>query len=160
MKASADAAEQAEARPDPALEKRELRIQLRNEAFRLLRHLARGEFTEAATLIVASDPARARGGSDAPPEDDAPKVKLLASELEKKMTEYRVDHSGVLTDSRARGTEHTHVEESLETWTIEQTLTDPDEHNDWSLKLSLDLASTRLLGRLSWEFLSLSAITA
>ena len=45
-------------------------------------------------------------------------------------------------DPEARNRKHTYIDEQTKLWQIDQVLVDPDELNDWVLKLSVDLAAS------------------
>ena len=61
---------------------------------------------------------------------------------------YRLDHSPARLDPEARNLRHTRVEPSEDgsRWTVQQTLVDPDGHNDWILEVEADLAASRAAG--------------
>jgi hypothetical protein len=53
---------------------------------------------------------------------------------------YFQTHQHIRLDPEARSAKHTHLlEESPRRWIIEQTLIDPDEMNDWSVRVIVDL---------------------
>lgn len=57
-----------------------------------------------------------------------------AIEIEAKMKEYQVDHTGIVTDQNARSTTHSHFTELTDsTFRVAQTLIDPEGSNDWEL---------------------------
>jgi hypothetical protein len=51
-------------------------------------------------------------------------------------------------DPEARNLRHTHVAPSDDggRWVVQQTLVDPDGHNDWILEVEADLAASRAAG--------------
>ncbi|MFN4999769.1 MAG: DUF3516 domain-containing protein [Akkermansiaceae bacterium] len=53
---------------------------------------------------------------------------------------YFTEHTRIRLDPEARATKHTRItEESPRRWTYEQILVDPEELNDWSINLVIDL---------------------
>jgi hypothetical protein len=106
-------------------------VLLRNKVFALIRALARRDYAAAAELV--------EGPADAP--------SWSAAGLEQALAPFYDDHSAIRFDPRARGTEHTVVDRSNpERWQLEQKLCDPDEHNDWLLTVTVDLARAREAG--------------
>lgn len=133
---------------DGRLDAKTLTVQTRNEVFRLVRALASGDF-EAALEIVNL------GGLDDQGEA------WTVERFEGLAAEYAVEHSRLLTTHAARGTENTHWDRTRESegvWSIEQTLVDPDGHNDWSLKLNVLLKETREHGHPILRLLSLGPV--
>jgi hypothetical protein len=54
--------------------------------------------------------------------------------------EYFIDHQRIRLDPEARASKHTRIiEDDPRKWLIEQVIVDPDELNDWVVKLLLDL---------------------
>jgi len=86
-------------------------VTARNEVFRAVRLLWNLDYVGAAELL-ATTPA----------------------EIEARMKEYRIDHTGILTDTAARSPHHSKLTAESETrFRVEQTIVDPDGHNDWVL---------------------------
>jgi hypothetical protein len=53
---------------------------------------------------------------------------------------YHEDHERIRLDPEARGIQHTHLNtDEPRRWTVHQTLVDPEELNDWTLRLTVDL---------------------
>jgi plasmid stability protein len=53
---------------------------------------------------------------------------------------WHAGHERIRLDPGARAAKHTRISEAEpRRWIIEQTLVDPEEWNDWSLKLTIDL---------------------
>lgn len=53
------------------------------------------------------------------------------------MKEYRVDHTGILTDTAARSPHFSRIEVRSETeFSVTQTIVDPDGHHDWELAVT------------------------
>lgn len=64
-----------------------------------------------------------------------------AARLDESLNDYYDRHLRIRLDPEARNLKHTHIEVIPETrqWRVCQTLCDPDELNDWSLTLIVDL---------------------
>jgi superfamily II RNA helicase len=128
---AAEARDEAEVRRERARarlrDERTLIIQLRNEAFRLVKLLARG----------ALDDFLGESGS------------ILAREaLETRLREYiGSGHPRIRTDSPARAPVHSRVDFAGEVWRIQQVLLDAEGHNDWALDFELDPAASEEAGR-------------
>jgi replicative superfamily II helicase len=61
-------------------------------------------------------------------------LSVKPDEIEARMKEYRVDHAGILTDTTARSPQFANLSVTSETqFRVEQTIVDPDGHNDWVL---------------------------
>ena len=110
-------------------------VQVRNECFRLVRALASGDFESALGMIEPE-------GED----EDGRQVRWNADELSRRLEAYRADHGRIQTDAKARDPRNLHVEQGAQAWKAQQILTDSEGHNDWSLRLTIDLAKARELG--------------
>jgi hypothetical protein len=101
-------------------------IMIRNEAFRFVRALAVGDAEEATTMLANEDP------------------KAAEETIGAQVKPYFDEHARIQTDTKARSPVHLRITKvDAGTWEIEQTLVDPEEHNDWSVRFSLDLARAR-----------------
>ena len=106
-------------------------VLLRNKVFALIRALAHKDYAAAAELV------------EAPPDEPA----WTAARFEQALAAFYEDHVAIRFDPKARGTEHTLVDRAdPERWLIEQKLCDPEEHNDWILDITVDLARAREAG--------------
>ena len=123
-----------ELRLTQAQEKRKLVIQLRNEVFRIVRALSRQDFEEAHRRMV-----------------NAPTPDALAQLLEP----YWTAHSSILTNTEGRANQHLRIQETPETWVLEQTLVDREGDLDWQLVLEWDSKAT---GAPQFTFRSLGTI--
>jgi superfamily II RNA helicase len=85
-------------------------------------------------------------GIDVP--DDAEGRPWTPERLRETREAYRVEHAPVRLDPEARNLRHTRVEPSDDggRWIVQQTLVDPDGHNDWILEVEADLAASRAAG--------------
>ena len=61
------------------------------------------------------------------------------------MVEFEKEHSRMCVDPKARNPSFTTLEsiDQGSFWKIEQTVTDPDDHNDWGLEFLLDVDLSR-----------------
>ena len=64
-----------------------------------------------------------------------------AARLDEVLDQYYAGHEFIRLDPEARNKKHTHTEvlQNSPHWRINQTLCDPDEKNDWSITLLIDL---------------------
>ncbi len=117
---------------DVTKDKKAFMVLVRNEVFRLVRALARGEWLEAARVLGA---------------EDAGAETRESARIEREMAPYVQDHQGIRTDPEARAPKHLHTEEGETTWRVKQTLLDPEGDNDWFVEATIDLARAREAGR-------------
>ena len=82
--------------------------------------------------------------------------------LERVMLDYLKDHERLLLDNEARNLRHSYVKlsEDKKTWLVQQTLVDPEGHNDWSLDVEVDLAESRKAGKPHLRLLRVGPISA
>jgi superfamily II RNA helicase len=111
-------------------------VMVRNEVFRLVRALASGDL-EAALELIAPEGEGEEGQG----------VAWNADELSRRLETYRADHQRICTDPKARDPKNLNVERGTEEWKAQQTLCDPEGHNDWVLRLTIDLARSRQDGK-------------
>lgn len=98
---------------------------LRNAVFTLLKAFAEGNTAAILAQIEPADP------------DGQP---WNAARIESLLDGYYAEHERIRLDPEARATKHSRTSESqARRWTVEQTLVDPEELNDWFLKLAVDL---------------------
>ncbi|HEV8199013.1 MAG TPA: DUF3516 domain-containing protein [Candidatus Polarisedimenticolia bacterium] len=85
-------------------------------------------------------------GIDAP--EDADGRPWTPERLREAREAYRLEHAPMRLDPEARNLRHTHVAASDDgaRWNVQQTLVDPDGHNDWILEIEADLAASRAAG--------------
>jgi hypothetical protein len=119
------AKERAELEPQGSLDvtkdEKAFTILVRNEVFRIVRALSRGEWAE----VDPNEPFR----------------------IEKLMGPYMAQHNAIRVDPDARSPKHLHVEKSETTWKIRQTLLDPAGDDDWFFEGIIDLEASRAAGR-------------
>jgi hypothetical protein len=98
---------------------------LRNAVFELVKALSRGD---VATILALIEPADPEG------------VAWNRQRIESLLDAYFADHERIRLDPEARAAKHTRIsEEDPRRLIVEQTLVDPEELNDWSLKIAIDL---------------------
>lgn len=98
---------------------------LRNAVFELVKELSRGDGGAALGLI---EPADAEGAPWS-----GPRIGTL-------LDEYFSGHERIRLDPEARAAKHTRIsEDDPRRWIVEQVLVDPEELNDWILRISVDL---------------------
>jgi superfamily II RNA helicase len=101
---------------------REFMIQLRNEAFRLVKLLARGEAGEFSAELAEPG-------------------EWTDERVAARLREYaEAGHARIRTDSPARGKELSRVTREGPLWRVQQILADPEGHNDWALHFEAERA--------------------
>jgi hypothetical protein len=116
---------------DPTYDSRSSRAKVRNEVFRFLRTLSIGDFEAAMGVLSTWGNLADADGSD-----------WTIARLEKLGREYvESGHSNLRTDPAARAAHFTRMEPAAKEWRIEQTLNDPEEHNDWTMVITVETAS-------------------
>lgn len=131
------------AKPDDLFtNEKALRVRLMNEVFRFVRTLAIGDFEESLRLLSLWQVASGDGPLD------GEGLAWSGARFEKIAAEYSESgHRGLRTDPVARRTQNSRIEKGDAIWVIEQTLVDPDEHNDWQAVFELDVAASRTQAR-------------
>ena len=98
---------------------------LRNAVFTLVKAFAEGN---TAAILAQIEPA----DSDGTP--------WTRQRIEGLFDAFYANHERIRLDPEARAAKHTRIsEDSPRRWICEQTLVDPEEWNDWSLRLAIDL---------------------
>lgn len=109
---------------DVTRDTRTFRILVRNEVFRIVKALSRRDYGSALALVQ-------------------PDAGLDAQKLEAMLAPYfapgELGHSRILTDGDARGPKHFRFENEQ----VSQILVDPDGHNDWEIRVSVDFDASR-----------------
>ncbi|MEN9020338.1 MAG: DUF3516 domain-containing protein [Verrucomicrobiales bacterium] len=100
---------------------------VRKGAFDLLKALSQQRWQDALSLVQPKDL------------DD---VTWDTARLKASLEAYLEGHELLRLDPEARNRKHTYIDEQTKLWQIDQVLVDPDELNDWVLKLSVDLAAS------------------
>lgn len=123
---SEDAASEKRAPTDIVSNHKAFTVMVRNDIFRLIRALATRDYETALSMINTEN--------------------WTTEKLEKILEPYYVDHSRICTDAKARNPKNATISEQDQCWQVQQTLVDPEEHNDWILDLSIDLERSRQTG--------------
>jgi hypothetical protein len=112
---------------DITKDKKAFMVLVRNEIFRFLRAVARGDYPEAARTVMAE------GASEIGE----------AARLEAETKAYFAEHQGIRTDPAARSPKLLDVEETDSVWRIRQAILDPEGDEDWFFEGTIDLARSR-----------------
>jgi superfamily II RNA helicase len=103
-------------------------VLVRNEIFRFVRALARGDFQEAGRIV-------------------APEPELAASEglkIQRALEPFWNSHRVIRVDPEARSPKHTAIDRGMEgVWRLRQVLLDEEEDNDWYFDATVDLTRSR-----------------
>jgi len=84
---------------------------------------------------------------------------VLVPNVDEQLRRYFSDHQRPRTDAPARGPQHFRVDASDPgVWRVEQTLVDPEEKNDFVLRLELPLQRSRRERRVVLRWAGLSEI--
>lgn len=133
---SAPAEEEAEPEPEgpPDITKdvRAFTASVRNACYRILRCLALERWEDAKEL-TGWDVARFR----------------------ESLEPYYEHHECIRMDAKARSPSNTMIEKSDDHWLVRQVLVDPDEQNDWSFVVRVDLERAREEGRAVVDLISI-----
>lgn len=130
--------------PDLTKDTKALTLIVRNEIHRLLRALATKDLETFFEIVTVS------------PLADVPV--WTAEMIEASLKTYHLDHQRICLDPGARHPRYTEFQIKPDSWEIEQMIIDPEGHNDWILKFSLDLAATRKEARLILSLLSIGPV--
>ena len=98
---------------------------VRNAVFTLVKAFAQETVAE---ILAQVEPADAGGAA------------WNAGRIEGLLDAYFADHGRIRLDPEARAAKHSRIDDGEpRRWVVEQILVDPDEHNDWSLRVVVDL---------------------
>ena len=98
---------------------------LRNAVFTLVKGFAQGN---VAAILAEIEPADPEGQA------------WSAARIEGLLDGYFAEHERIRLDPEARAGKHSRIDdENPRRWLVEQILVDPEEHNDWSLRIEVDL---------------------
>jgi hypothetical protein len=119
---------------------------IRTELFSILRGLAGRDFE--AALENLDDLTDANGETWSGPK------------LERMTLDYLKDHERILLSNEARNIRHTYIKpaENNRSWLVQQTVVDPEGHNDWSADVRIDLEKSRQLGKPHFQLLRIGPI--
>ncbi|MGF1465155.1 MAG: DEAD/DEAH box helicase [Sandaracinaceae bacterium] len=127
-----EAAEETERAPsDVTTDRRAFTAMVRNAMAHLVRALALGRFEDAADEVQA-------------PEGEP---RWTMTRLEEAIAPYYDEHEALRFDPGARSPKHTLVEVGDDAWAVRQVLVDPEEANDWSIEVRIDLERAAEAGR-------------
>jgi superfamily II RNA helicase len=117
-----------------------LRLALRTEVFQVLKLVARRDIESILDRVELSDG-------------------VLLPNVDEQLRRYFSDHQRPRTDAPARGPQHFRVDSSdPAVWRIEQTLVDPEEKNDFVLRLELPVQRSRRERRVILRWVALGEI--
>jgi hypothetical protein len=104
--------------------------------------------------------AAARVDLEPPTEGERPEGSLtgLARRIEDAFRPYFEARGRFRLDPEGRAAKHLHVDETPEIWDLAQVLVDPDEQNDWEVRLRLSPSACRAQARVVLEFDGVSPV--
>jgi hypothetical protein len=115
---------------DITKDRRGFEVLLRNTLFSLLRALSRGDFESALALLAPGDSPWTPG------------------RLKAALDPFFGEHQTIRLDPVARSPARTRVVAEQDAyWSVEQTISDWEDHNDWILVCRVDIESSRAEGR-------------
>ena len=121
---------------DITTDKKAFTVLVRNEVFRFVRALARGDYQEAGRIVAAEPELAATEGM----------------KIEKALAPFWAAHRIMRVDPEARAPKHTAIDTTNagahgDVWRVRQVLLDAEEDNDWYFDATIDLVRSRDLGR-------------
>jgi superfamily II RNA helicase len=121
---------------DVTNDRRAFMVLVRNEVFRFIRAVARGDSAEAARVVL-------------PPEDEqTPGAEVReAARIALAFAPFFAEHASLRTDPAARSPKLLHVEEGETAWKIRQSLLDAEGDDDWFFEAEIDLEKSRVAAR-------------
>ena len=137
--------------PDITKNVRAFEIMIKNASFRLVRAMASRDFERFLQILEELGP------------DEVPLVDPLTSEVltalgvERALAPYWAEHPELSVDADARSSARVQIERSSgDSWSVRQTLSDPEGDHDYALALTVDRQASRRENRLvlSWQGLS------
>jgi len=129
-----DAAQDAAA-PDVTTDRRAFRALVRARVFRWVQHAATGRWEAwAEDLAEAGD----RSWSE--------------RRLREAFEPYAAEHASIGIDADARGPSRFLVADEGDRWSVEQVLADPEGHDEWYLRVTVDLAASADAGDIQCRF--------
>jgi hypothetical protein len=139
----------AAAPPDITKNVRAFEIMIKNSSFRLVRAMASQDTARFLSILEELSPeAPLEPGTNEP---------LTAVAIERLLAPYWAEHPSLLVDADARSGGRVHIERSPgDSWSVRQTLSDPEENYDFALSFSVDLPASRREDRLVMRWLGLT----
>jgi superfamily II RNA helicase len=147
------AVEQAPAPPpDITKNQRAFEIMIRNASFRLVRAMAARDAGRFLQILEEFTPA------DTQPLSPGSVDVLTPHAVEQLLAPYWAEYTELLVGADARSSSRVQIERSpSDTWSVRQTLSDPDENYDRALLFAVDLAASRREDRLVLTWLGLAS---
>ncbi|NRA33285.1 MAG: DUF3516 domain-containing protein [Polyangiaceae bacterium] len=144
-------AQQAERPHDITHNRRAFRVTVRNAAWRIVRALAIQNYDAASEALLAwceDDTICASDGQG----------KLWTSQrFAESLTPYWTEYDALLTNADARGPSRVSIDETEDIWTLRQSLSDPEDHLEWSFTFQIDLKASRDANRVMLTLTSLGS---
>jgi superfamily II RNA helicase len=106
-------------------------VLVRNEVFRLVRALSRGDWAEAGRIVAPSPELEARE----------------AARIQQALAPFFAEHRSLRVDPQARSPKHTSVDRQETVWRVRQILLDSEDDNDWFFDATIDLNRAREAAR-------------
>jgi hypothetical protein len=110
---------------------------VRNAAWRVVQALARKDAERAVSVL-----ADLGVDQDAHPKDEAGEV-WNPPRIQRVMAEYFDEYDSIVLDADARSPARAPLEKGTDRWLLRQTISDPEEHQEWALCFGIDLAASR-----------------
>lgn len=129
-------------RPDITRDRRAFTVLVRNAAWRIVQSVARRDYERAETALVEL------AGDDSLIATDARDERWTSERLEETFAPYWDEHGELRTDPDARSPKHLSIEEDGERWLVRQSLVDPEDLLEWSLRIEVDRSASREQGAL------------
>ncbi|MDN6372725.1 MAG: DUF3516 domain-containing protein, partial [Brevibacterium aurantiacum] len=83
-----------------------------------------------------------------------------ATAWEDAIEDFYEEYGDLLTDGKARGKEYISIEPGSQTWTVRQTLADPDDNRDWAIDAEVDVPASDEAGDIVLRILAVGEISA
>ena len=83
-----------------------------------------------------------------------------ATTWEDAIEDFYEEYGDLLTDGKARGKEYISIEPGSQTWTVRQTLADPDDNRDWAIDAEVDVPASDEAGDIVLRILAVGEISA
>lgn len=106
-------------------------VLVRNEVFRLIRALSRGDWAEAGRIVASSPELEARE----------------AVRIQQALMPFFAEHRSLRVDPEARSPKYTSVDRQETMWRVRQILLDSDDDNDWFFDATINLNRSREAAR-------------
>jgi superfamily II RNA helicase len=117
----------AEGETDVTRDERGFTVLVRNAMARLLRVLARKDWSAAAAMM------------DAPPGGDGA---WTGERFDRALSAFFAEHSAIRTDATARGASGTRISKGPARWDVVQVIPDAEGDDDWAISCSVDIPAS------------------